>query len=173
MKRVFAALALSCSVVLTAAPAQAQTAGVTDGDRDVWNSDKHAAGWWNPDISHVRVAHTRSRVLATVRFHRLRPLAYDVLEVRISTDADRAAEYRFADERASGETGVFDGPAGDGRVCDAQVELDAAQDVVRLQAPRTCFGNPRRLSAMAVFSEQVWGNTMTDATRWTSSVRRG
>ena len=134
---------------------------------------KHAAGWWNPDISSVRVAYTRSRVVATVGFHRLRPRAYDVLEVRVSTDADRAVEYRLADQRASGASGVFEGPSGGRRLCAARVGFDPERDVVRISASRTCFGSPRRLSARAVFFEQVWNNQMTDDTRWTAPVRRG
>ena len=173
MKRLIAACVLSCAVVLASAPAHAQTAGVSDRAGDVWNSDKHEAGSWSPDIAGLRVAHTRSRVVATVGFHRLGKLAYDVLEVRINTDADRAAEYRFADERDSGDSGVFEGAAGDHRLCSTRVELDAEQDVVRVSAPRSCFGNPRRISAKADFVELVWGNRMSDATRWTDSVRRG
>ncbi len=173
MRLLVTAAALSFSFVLPPAPAHAQTAGVTDAAGDVWNADKRTAVWWNPDISGVRVAYTRSRVVATVGFHRLRPQAYDVLEVRISTDADRAVEYRFADQRASGDSGVFGGPSSGRRVCDAHVGFDPARDVVRISAARTCFGNPRRVSAQALFSEQVWDNRMTDVTRWTAPVRRG
>jgi len=174
MKRLVSACLLMLVLVLVPVAAHAQADAVRDRNSDVWSSRDDDFGWWNPDLAGVRIAHTRTRVTATVNFHRLNRPPYDVLEVRINTDRDPRVEYRLAHEPIFGTRGVYRGASSDRRVCGAGVRFNAARDFVRLSAPRSCFSKPRQLSAKAIFFEQVFDSDMViDDTHWTARVRRG
>src|SRR5674476_342169 len=93
MKRLISACVLGLAFAAVPAIGHAQATKVSNANSDVWDGWDGSFGWWNPDISGVRIAHTANRLVVTAEFHRLTRPAYDVLEIRINTDGDACLLY--------------------------------------------------------------------------------
>lgn len=178
--RITLAVALAMVIaVLAPTSAQAASAGVSDPKNDVfvydWMTDDAEYGWWNPDISKVRVSHTSRRIATVTRFHRLGKHPWETFTVYVDTDQDKAPEYRM--EIGDGSNGVYRGRFGWRQVCGVSSHVNYADKLVRLSAPLRCFKNPGAVRVKAEFWD-TWGpdccnDWATDDTHWTAKVRRG
>jgi hypothetical protein len=188
--RLIAALVAAAATVGIGSSVDADAGGVGDPKDDVfvydWAEDEGDWGWWDPDISRVRVNHTADRVNVTLRFHRFSRYSWDEFDIYV--DARRPAEqdsgvdfHFYIDWLDPSQNGVYRGMFGVTKLCDIRVAVNYRQDYVFMSAPRSCFKNPRRVRVWSEFWVE-WAefpgvdccyNWATDDTRWTPLVVRG
>ncbi len=155
-----------------------------DAKDDVWNYEYEteilSQGPWIPDISAVRVSHSRYRLRVLVRFHRLSPEFSGRLQVYVDSDTDKWVDYRFNFNAVEPSlTGIYSGGSGIIKVCGLRKTIDWGEKWISMSAPRRCFGPPAKVRVSAEYWEQWelvpgsgnW-NWAREPTKWTAKVGR-
>jgi hypothetical protein len=178
-------------VALHAAPAAAASLTVRDATGDMWILEE---GSDDPDPApHARIAdivrttyrHTQDRVVVRARFVELAPVGrrFTLWVGLLDQDGRETTVGVRATRRDRDGRTILMGARGREIECAVRHRIDYRDDVVRIEVPRSCLGDPARLRFNAL-SEQ-WGRRLLLANlddgltpgeprrHWTAPVRHG
>ncbi|WP_159081456.1 hypothetical protein [Nocardioides sediminis] len=183
---------LAALLVLTGAPALADSASVRDGTGDMWTvregetDGQHAPGARIGDIARTTYTHTETRVVVRARFVELTPVGRRFtlwVGMRSRDGRETTLGVRASRRDRDGHTVLMD-ERGRDIDCVVRHRISYGRDVVSVAVPRACLRRPAALRFNAL-SEQ-WGRRLFYANlddglspnvpgpvRWTSPVRAG